>query len=185
MIELIAVGSASELGIRILTLLAETRGMMMKRLGISILVIFVVLSIGLAGERKPIHPSSRDKCPVCGMFVGKYSDFLAEILFKDGSYAVFDGAKDLFKYYFNLKKFNPAKNLSDIDSIYVTNYYDLTLMNGYSAYYVLGSDVLGPMGKELISLEKESDAKEFMKDHRGQKILKFSEVTREVMKYLD
>ncbi len=157
----------------------------MKRLGISILIISMALSIALAGERNPILPSSKDKCPVCGMFVGKYSDFLAEILFKDGSDAIFDGAKDMFKYYFNLKKYQPSKNLSDIDSIYVTNYYDLTLINGYTAHYVLGSDVLGPMGKELISLREESDAKEFLKDHKGRRILKFSEVTKEVLKGLD
>ncbi len=157
----------------------------MRRLGISILIISVAMSIALAGERKPVLPSSKDKCPVCGMFVGKYSDFLAEVLFKDGSYAVFDGAKDMFKYYFNLKKYQPSKSLTDIDSIYVTNYYDLTLINGYSAFYVLGSDILGPMGKELISLSKESDAKEFLKDHKGQRILKFSEVTKEILKGLD
>jgi len=125
------------------------------------------------GERKPIKPSQKDKCPVCGMFVAKYPDFLAEILFKDGSYAVFDGTKDMFKYYFNLKKYNPQKRLEDIDSIYVTDYYNLTLMDGYQTFYVTGSDVYGPMGKELIPLEKEADAKEFMKDHKGQSILRF------------
>jgi len=137
------------------------------------------------GERKPIKPSQKDKCPVCGMFVAKYPDFLAEILFKDGSYAVFDGTKDMFKYYFNLKKYNPQKRLEDIDSIYVTDYYNLTLMDGYQTFYVTGSDVYGPMGKELIPLEKEADAKEFMKDHKGQSILRFKDITYEVIKGLD
>jgi nitrous oxide reductase accessory protein NosL len=158
---------------------------MMKRLGIGILIILVILSLSWAGERKPIKPSPKDKCPVCGMFVAKYPDFLAEVLFKDGSYALFDGAKDMFKYYFNLKKYNPSKTLSDIDSIYVTNYYDLTLINGYTAYYVLGSDVYGPMGKELIPFEKEGDAKEFMKDHKGKSLKKFKEITYEMVKELD
>jgi nitrous oxide reductase accessory protein NosL len=35
-----------------------------------------------------------------------------------------------------------------------------------SAYYVLGSDIYGPMGRELIPFEKEADAKEFIKDHQ-------------------
>jgi nitrous oxide reductase accessory protein NosL len=137
------------------------------------------------GERKPIKPSQKDKCPVCGMFVAKYPDFLAEILFKDGSYAVFDGTKDMFKYYFNLKKYNPQKRLEDIDSIYVTDYYNLTLMDGYQTFYVTGSDVYGPMGKELIPLEKEADAKEFMKDHKGQSILRFKGITYQIIKGLD
>jgi len=156
------------------------------------LVFVLVLTLALAlitdlhsGERKPIKPSQKDKCPVCGMFVAKYSDFLAEILFKDGSYAVFDGTKDMFKYYFNLKKYNSKKRLEDIDSVYVTDYYNLALIDGYQAFYVMGSDVYGPMGKELIPLEKEADAKEFMKDHKGQSTLKFKDITYEIIKGLD
>lgn len=137
------------------------------------------------GERKPTKPTPKDKCPVCGMFVAKYPDFLAEILYKDGSSAFFDGTKDMFKYYFNLKKYQPSKNLSDIDSLYVTNYYDLTLIDGFSAHYVMGSDIYGPMGRELIPFEKEADAKQFMKDHKGKSILKFKEVTYEMVKSLD
>ena len=32
----------------------------------------------------------------------------------------------MFKCYLNLKKYSPSKNLSDIDSIYVNDYYGLT-----------------------------------------------------------
>jgi len=160
-------------------------GARMKYVRIVILVILLVASFALAGERKPIKPSPKDKCPVCGMFVAKYPDFLAEILFKDGSSAYFDGTKDMFKYYFNLKKYQPSKNISDIDSIYVTNYYHLTMIDGLSAYYVLGSDIYGPMGRELIPFEKEADAKEFMKDHKGKSILRFKEIHYEMIKTLD
>ena len=119
------------------------------------------------------------------MFVAKYPDFLAEILFKDGTYAVFDGAKDMFKYYFNLKKYNPKKRREDIDSIHVTDYYNLTFIDGYQALYVVGSNVFGPMGKELIPLGKDGDAKEFMKDHKGQSTLRFKEIKYETVKALD
>jgi nitrous oxide reductase accessory protein NosL len=137
------------------------------------------------GDRKPIKPAAKDKCPVCGMFVAKYPDFLAEILFKDGSSAFFDGTKDMFKYYFNLKKYQPSKKISDIDSIYVTDYYHLTLIDGSPAYYVVGSDIYGPMGRELIPFEKEADAKEFMKDHQGKSILRLKEIDDKVIKTLD
>ena len=150
-----------------------------------LLSLTLTLSLSYGGDRKPIKPSPKDKCPVCGMFVAKYPDFLAQILFKDGSSAFFDGTKDMFKYYFNLKKYHPSKNISDIDSIYVTNYYDLTLTDGLSAYYVLGSDIYGPMGRELIPFEKEADAKEFMKDHQGKSVLRFKEITYEMVKSLD
>jgi nitrous oxide reductase accessory protein NosL len=151
----------------------------------SILIILLLVSLAYAGERKPIKPSPRDKCPICGMFVAKYPDWVAEIIFKDGSYNVFDGAKDMFKYFFNLKKYNPAKKTSDIDSIYVPDYYNLNLIDGYKAYYVIDSDVYGPMGKELIPFRKEEDAKGFMKDHKGKKILMFNCITTEILKALD
>jgi nitrous oxide reductase accessory protein NosL len=149
------------------------------------LTLTLLLSLSHGGDRKPIKPTPKDKCPVCGMFVAKYPDFLAEIIFKDGSYAVFDGTKDMFKYYFNLEKYNPKKRLEDIDSIYVTDYYNLALIDGHEAFYVMGSDVYGPMGKELIPLEKEADAKEFMKDHKGESSLGFKGVSYEMIRLLD
>jgi nitrous oxide reductase accessory protein NosL len=41
------------------------------------------------------------------------------------------------------------------------------------------------MGKELIPFGKEEEAKEFMKDHKGKAILRFKDVTSEVIKDLD
>ena len=151
----------------------------------SILTLSLLLTLSYAGERKLVTPSQKDKCPVCGMFVAKYPDFLAEVVFKDGSYALFDGAKDMFKYLLNLKKYNANKSMGEIDSIYVTEYYHLTLIDGHEAYYVIGSDIYGPMGRELVPVEKETDAREFMKDHKGKSILRFKEITLETIKGLE
>ena len=68
----------------------------MKRFAAAILVALIAVSPAWAAEHKPVKPSPKDKCPVCGMFVAKYPDFVAQVIFQDGSYAVFDGAKDLF-----------------------------------------------------------------------------------------
>jgi nitrous oxide reductase accessory protein NosL len=119
------------------------------------------------------------------MFVAKYPDFVAEIVFKDGSYAVFDGAKDMFKYYLELSRHNPAKTPSDIRSIYVTGYYELQPADAAQAFDVIGSDVYGPMGRELIPFVAEGDAMEFMKDHAGKQVLRFGDITAEIIKGLD
>jgi len=147
--------------------------------------MILVTPMVAAGQKQPVRPAIKDKCPVCGMFVAKYRDFVAEILFKNGSYAVFDGAKDMFKYYFNIKRYNPAQGKENIEAIYVTDYYSLNLVDGLRAYYVLGSDIYGPMGNELISFGKESDAREFMKDHRGKSMVRFQDVNNETVKALD
>ena len=150
-----------------------------------LLMLLLAASPACAGERKPFKPSPKDKCPVCGMFVAKYSDFAARITFKDGSYAYFDGVKDMLKYYLEVGRFNRAKKRSDIDSIQVTDYYALTPIDGESAWYVDGSDVLGPMGKEFIAFGKEMDALEFKKDHKGKRIFRLKEIDKSVIRRLD
>jgi copper chaperone NosL len=157
----------------------------MKILRMTVLAVILTFSLALANEVKPLKPSKEDKCPVCGMFVAKYPDFLAQIIFKDGSYAFFDGVKDLFKYFFDIKKYNPSKDLSDIVAIYVADYYSLNPTDGRKAWYVVESDVYGPMGKELIPFEKEDEAREFMKDHEGKLLVRFDEVTPSLIKGLD
>jgi nitrous oxide reductase accessory protein NosL len=154
------------------------------------LILTLALALSLfsragAEEKQDLKPSPRDKCPVCGMFVAKYPDWVAGIRFRDGATVFFDGAKDMFKYYFNLKKYRPSKKQADIEVLQVTDYYSLTPANGFEAYYVLGSDVYGPMGRELIPFAREEDAREFMKDHKGQIILRFNEVTNEKIIGLD
>jgi len=151
---------------------------------IVVAVFLLAGSVAWAGEAAPVKASKTDRCPVCGMFVAKYPDFLAQVIFKDGAYALFDGAKDMFKYLFNLKKYNPSKEPAEIAGIFVADYYNLSPTDGRRAYYVVESDVFGPMGKELIPFEKETDAQEFMKDHLGKKLLRFEEVTPELIKEL-
>ncbi|HMK49635.1 MAG TPA: nitrous oxide reductase accessory protein NosL [Thermodesulfovibrionales bacterium] len=157
----------------------------MKRALISFVIIFLCGSIAVAEEKKPLKPSPKDKCPVCGMFVAKYPDWVAEIVFRDGSIVFFDGCKDMFKYYFDMKKYTPKKTRADIDSIFLIEYYDFKFVDGMQAYYVLGSDVFGPMGRELIPFAKEADANEFLKDHKGKRVLKFKDVTQETLKLLE
>ena len=151
----------------------------------TIALICFMFGFAYAGEHRPLKPQQKDKCPVCGMFVAKYPDFAAEIIFRDGTYAVFDGVKDMLKYYFALAKYHPEKKRSDIDSLYVTDYYDLSLIDGLKAFYVPGSDVYGPMGREMIPFGSRSDAEEFRKDHQGKAVLEFDGITHDAVKGLD
>jgi copper chaperone NosL len=147
--------------------------------------LLLTVTASLAAEVTPSTPNAAEKCPVCGMFVAKYPDFVAEIVFKDGTHAFFDGVKDMMKYYFNLPKYNPAKTTADITAIFVNDYYSLTPTDGLTAYYVFGSDVYGPMGKELIPFKGEAEAKEFMQDHAGKYLYRFKDITPDRIKPLD
>ena len=148
----------------------------------SLCMLFLSLPLSFAADKKPVSVKKSDKCPVCGMFVSSYKNWLAEIIFTDGTYAVFDGPKDMFRYYLDIKKYNPSKTTSDISTIYITEYYSTELTDARKVFFVFGSDVNGPMGAELVPLASEKAAKEFMKDHKGKRILKFNEVNAENLK---
>ena len=150
-----------------------------------ILMTIISYTFVAAGDLQPRKVSPQDKCPVCGMFVAKYPDFIAQIVFKDGSQVFFDGVKDMMKYYFNLPKYDPAKTTADIGVILVSDYYKLTVIDGRKAWYVNGGDVYGPMGKELIPFQDEAAAKEFKVDHKGTAILQFKDLTPEIIQTLD
>ncbi len=160
-----------------------------KKLGIGwvagILIFVFLAGSALASDAAPVKPSKKDKCPVCGMFVYKYPDWVGQVIFKDGTVDFFDGAKDLFKYYFDLKKYRPEKTQKDIAAIYVTEYYDVKLMDARKAFFVIGSDVYGPMGKELIPFFTKEDATAFKKDHKGMRILVFDQVTSAIIRKLE
>lgn len=119
------------------------------------------------------------------MFVAKYPDWIGVVAFRDGTKDFFDGAKDLFKYYYDLKKYRPKKSRADIESIHVTEYYDMKSIQARDAFFVLGSDVFGPMGKELIPFSSLEDAETFMKDHHGTRILRFDDIKPAILETLD
>ena len=145
-------------------------------------MLLLSLTLSFAADKKPVAIKKSDKCPVCGMFVSGYKNWMSEIIFADGTYAVFDGPKDMFRYYLNIKKYNPAKTASDISRIYITEYYSTEFTDAREVFFVQGSDVNGPMGAELVPIASETAAKEFLKDHKGKKVLKFNEVTGETLK---
>lgn len=154
---------------------------------INTLLLGLGLSIPAASAAPPAAPvpSAKDKCPVCGMFVSKYPDWVATVAFSDSAALYFDGARDLFTYYHNIQKYTPARKQGAITAITVKDYYSLKPIDARQAYFVVGSDVFGPMGKELIPFRTEADAREFLKDHKGKKIVGFGGVTRELLKSMD
>ncbi len=119
------------------------------------------------------------------MFVARYPDWIAAVRFRDGSHAVFDGAKDLFKFWFDPGQYLPSRRSADLESAIVTGYYGVAQLDARAAFFVLGSDVYGPMGRELVPFASLAEAEEFKRDHRGTRILRFDEVTAPLVRSLD
>jgi copper chaperone NosL len=117
-----------------------------------------------------------DRCPVCGMFVANYPNWLTRIHHADGTIHWFDGAKDMLAYYFDPGKFGP-QSPEAIREIWVKDYYSLAWVPGREAYFVTGSDVHGPMGHEFIPFASKEAAENFLKDHKGTRVWSFGEIT--------
>ena len=147
-----------------------------------------LLSVSLLVHAQDLQlptPDAKATCPVCGMFVSLYPDWTATVVYRDGHSAHFDGAKDLFKYLLNLAKYAPQRRVDELAKIAVTDYYNVKRIDAHSAWYVIGSDTLGPMGHELIPLATQAEAQEFLKDHHGTRILRFNDITQELLEQLD
>ena len=93
----------------------------------------------------------------------------------------------MMKFYFQPLKWGKYETSvkKNIQKILVTDYYSQRGIDGKKAYYVLGSDVFGPMGHELIPFESLREAKTFKSDHRGKRILRFEEITLDEVEALD
>lgn len=150
-----------------------------------LLCLLLSFSAAFAAPPSTPAPTQKDKCPVCGMFVSKYPDWVTTVTFKDSTVLFFDGPKDFFIYYHNMQKYTPARNQASISAITVNDYYTLKPVDARQAHFVIGSNVYGPMGKELVPFGRPADAHSFLKDHKGKMVLRFSDVTPNILKSME
>jgi copper chaperone NosL len=149
----------------------------MKGLIPAVLAIACLLIIsGPGSAAAPIDPVEEgERCPVCGMFVAQYGQWLAQIIIEGRDPLVFDGVKDMLAYYFDPAGYGETADMKTAE-IWVRNYYTLDYIDARGAYYVVGSDVMGPMGEELIPFSSLEEAENFKTDHHGSEILRFAEI---------
>lgn len=133
-------------------------------------LIIVFVSCG-GNEGSKTTKKSEHRCANCGMITSKYPKWEQKIISQDKDVMYFDGARCMFKIILDSKE-APKK----IVSIQVKDYYSLKYIDGKEAYYVTGSNVLGPMGNELIPFKSLKDAEEFKKDHNGKNIIRYADV---------
>jgi copper chaperone NosL len=155
------------------------------RIFIFLIAFLPSVSAVAANVQLPPNPGPKSLCPVCGMLVSKYPNWVAIVAWKNGHAHYFDGAKDMFKFLNDLAKYAPGHKREDISAIYVTEFYSLEKIDAKKAFYVTGSDVLGPMGHELVPLATPEDVADFMKDHKGKRMFSFEQVSPDVPMALD
>ncbi len=137
-------------------------------------VALFVTSSGQQTTTQSIHVPKDAKCPICGMFVAKYPKWVAFLKDSQGHKYYFDGVKDMMKYYFNHKN-------ETFPTILVQDFYTLKPIEAKKAFYVIGANIYGPMGRELIPFKTREDAQTFKTEHYGKKIIRFNEIEEEYL----
>jgi len=145
-------------------------------------VAYYISKGSMATTQERMHVPNDAKCPVCGMFVSKYPKWAA-FMERDGKKYFFDGVKDMMKYYIFDGDF--VYDRKKISKITVSDYYTLEEVPAKEAFYVLDSDVFGPMGHELIPFKNEESAKTFKTEHNGKAIVQFDDISDKMLMSLD
>ena len=143
----------------------------LRHLAAAALLCFFLSSMAFA--EAPDRPGTQDRCPVCGMFVSPFPNWISLVQFQDGSAVYFDGPKDMFTYLENLPKYRADSSSGEASGVFATEYYSTRLMKAADLLFISGSDVLGPMGNELVPVAGQEQAETFKRDHGGNKILRF------------
>ena len=95
----------------------------------------------------------------------------------------FDGCKCMFNFLFTLDEFDKAHSRDDVLVVWVKDFDSTTWINAAVAYYVVGSNETGTIGKELIPFADNAAAMKFQ-ELQGGTIMEYAEITVDVLKTL-
>jgi len=156
----------------------------MKKLHVVLLLGLYVAGVfwsrdGMGQQGAPSVVTDHDRCAVCGMFVAKYPEWVAQIELSNGKMFMFDGPKDMLVFYFSPEEYGAEGGI--VGHMHVKDYYSQQWLDGRKALYVIGSDVLGPMGEEFVPFDSREAAETFLKDHHGKAIVSLEDISPDLV----
>ena len=159
-----------------------------KKFTLLVLSVCFVSTLNLcANEGYSMNFDKETKGLVRKMNVYKYPAWVAKIVTKDSKEFYFSSPKSLMEFYYNPEKWPEAKVMSkdDLKEIIVTDFKTLKPIDARYAFYIYGSNKISIAGDDLPAFETIKDAKEYMKDNNGRRILRFSEVKKGLIQLLN
>jgi len=136
-----------------------------------------------AAATQPMVIPQDVSCGKCGMYPAKYPRWQSQIIFKDGTMTPFDGCKCMFNFMSSMDKHDKAHSMDDLAAVWVKDFNSGKWIDGTKAHFVVGSKMMGPMGKELIPFADHAAAMKFHQEQGGNMIM-YAEITPEVLKSL-
>ncbi len=136
-------------------------------LGLGCLVISLLTGCGPAAAR----------CAKCGMRVADHPRWVAGAITAAGVEERFCCPRCMFVWHH-------SRDGAGSRDLWVTEYYAQKRMPAADVFFVMGSDVAGPMGKALVPVAGREEAGRFLKDHAGARLLQAQEITPELLREL-
>lgn len=125
--------------------------------------------------------SESDRCPVCAMFPARRPQSAAAMTLKSGETYYFCGNGCLLRAWLRPAAYL-GKNQEEIHRLVVRDYFSGRPIDGRTATWVAGSDVLGPMGPAIIALGDPDQLTTFTNRHGCKTVFTFDQVNDELWK---
>lgn len=127
------------------------------------------------GPDGALRPGPGDHCPVCGMYPARLPRYAAALVLGDGRTFYFCSNRCLLQCWRSSRKHLGVPREA-IAQMYVLDYFSGAVLDAHRAWWVAGSDVIGPMGPALAALTSRADADAFIKRHGGRLVFQLHQV---------
>lgn len=126
-------------------------------------------------EQGHMQISPEDRCPMCGMFPAKRPKFAAAMVLSDGRTFYFCANGCLLRTWRDADRHLnvPA---DAIRRMVVLEFFSGEPLDAHDAWWVAGSDVIGPMGPALVALRTPRDVERFQARHGGETVFQLDQV---------
>jgi len=150
-----------------------------------ILFVIVLLSISIFADKITLlNPNTNDM--VYHTPLKEYKRFICEAKLQNGKTVQFVAIKSMIQVYWHQRHFFKVKLISaKIKDMYVQDFRTGEKINAKTAFYVIGSSIVGPNGANLIPFKSIKSAKLFEKEYGGSKILSFKDLSLRLIELLD
>ena len=130
-----------------------------------------LFAIAVSSVSAGCKPAVR-RCSFCGMKIDPASSWLTELVMLDGTTTTFDTPRCAMTAW--------RTRGAPVKSVRVQEFYERAWRDGNEVDFVVGSDVQGPMGADLVPVAPAKSAK-FIVDHAGGRALKLDMITPELL----
>jgi copper chaperone NosL len=127
----------------------------------------------LAAGKIAIPADLQDECIVCHMYPSRYPRHRSQVALPNGRIDHFCSTHCLFIWLGDSGNDIAAHDAQGM--IWVSDFVSGRWISGRTAYYVVDSDWVGPMGAEAVAFDRVVQAREFARGHAG-RVLPFEQV---------